>query len=166
MSKVYSLKTNQKIPISLPVAWNFFSNPENLKEITPANLGFTIISKHHGNQMYQGQIIEYKIRPLLGIPLYWMTEITHVVEPHFFVDEQRFGPYSLWHHQHHFRIIDGGVEMTDIVHYKLPLWFVGDMANAILVRRQLQQIFAYRFTAIEQYFGKWPFEQERKICFN
>ena len=166
MSKVYSFKTVQKIPLSLADAWNFFSNPENLKAITPSNLGFNIISKHHGNSMYQGQVIEYKVRPILGIPLYWMTEITHVSDHRFFVDEQRFGPYSLWHHQHHFKVIDGGVEMTDIVHYKLPLWILGDLANTIMVRRQLKQIFTFRFTAIEQHFGKWPDNQEIKIQFD
>lgn len=158
MSKVYSLKTVQQIPISLADAWNFFSSPENLKEITPSNLGFNIVSKYHGDRMYQGQIIEYKVSPVLGIPLYWMTEITHVSDHQFFVDEQRFGPYSLWHHQHHFKAIEGGVEMTDIVHYKLPLWILGDIANTIMVRRQLEQIFTFRFTAVEQRFGKWQVE--------
>lgn len=166
MSKVYSLKTVQQIPISLTDAWDFFSSPENLKEITPANLGFNIISKHHGSRMYQGQVIEYTVRPILGIPLYWMTEITHVEKQQFFVDEQRFGPYSLWHHQHHFKAIEGGVEMTDIVHYKLPLWIFGDIANTIMVRNQLRQIFDYRFTAVEERFGKWPMTQKNTITFN
>lgn len=165
MSKVYSLKTVQQIPISLADAWDFFSNPDNLKEITPSNLGFNIISKHHGSRMYQGQVIEYKVSPILGIPLYWMTEITHVADQQFFVDEQRFGPYSLWHHQHHFKAIEGGVEMTDIVHYKLPLWILGDIANTIMVRRQLEQIFTFRFTAVEERFGKWPVERDKQIEF-
>ena len=165
MSKVYSLKTVQQIPISLDTAWDFFSRPENLKEITPSNLGFNIISKHHGDRMYQGQVIEYKVSPVLGIPLYWMTEITHVEDRKFFVDEQRFGPYSLWHHQHHFKAIDDGVEMTDIVHYKLPLWILGDIANTIMVRGQLHKIFAYRFTAVEERFGKWAGTQNREVAF-
>lgn len=105
--------------------------------------------------MYPGQIIEYTVKPILGIPLYWMTEITHVSDKKYFVDEQRFGPYSLWHHQHHFREIEGGVEMTDIVHYKLPLWFLGDIAWLIMVKAQLKQIFDHRFVAVEQRFGKW-----------
>jgi ligand-binding SRPBCC domain-containing protein len=155
MSKVYSLKTVQKIPVSLATAWDFFSSPANLKHITPNNLGFNIVSKHHGNKMYAGQIIEYTVSPLLGIPMYWMTEITHVQPEQFFVDEQRFGPYSMWHHQHHFVAIDGGVEMTDIVHYKMPLWFLGDIANTILVKEQLRKIFNHRFVAVEQHFGKW-----------
>lgn len=155
MSKIYSLKTVQKIPISLETAWDFFSKPDNLKEITPSNLGFNIISKHHGKNMYAGQIIEYTVKPIFGIPLYWMTEITHVTDQQYFVDEQRFGPYTMWHHQHHFKTIDGGVEMTDIVHYKLPLWFLGDIANVILVKAQLRGIFGHRFTAVEARFGKW-----------
>jgi ligand-binding SRPBCC domain-containing protein len=155
MSKVYSLKTVQKMPISLEVAWDFFSRPSNLKEITPTNLGFQIVSKHHGEEMYAGQIIEYTVRPLLGIPLYWMTEITHVKDKQYFIDEQRFGPYSLWHHQHHFTAIEGGVEMTDIVHYKLPLWFLGDIANFILVKNELKGIFDFRVKAVEERFGKW-----------
>ena len=135
-------------------AWDFFSSPANLQQITPSSLGFSIISKFHGDKMYAGQIIEYKVRPVMGIPLYWMTEITHVTEGRYFVDEQRFGPYSLWHHQHHFRVVEGGVEMTDIVHYKLPFWFLGDIANSLLVKRQLKGIFDFRFKKVESLFGK------------
>ncbi|MEO5942122.1 MAG: SRPBCC family protein [Ferruginibacter sp.] len=154
MSKVYSLKEVQLLPVSLDKAWDFFSNPANLQAITPANLGFQIISKYHGDVMYAGQIIEYRVRPILNIPLYWMTEITHVSDKKYFVDEQRFGPYSLWHHQHHFKEVSGGVEMTDIVHYKLPFWFLGDIANAILVRKQLKGIFDFRRIKTEELFGK------------
>lgn len=144
------------MPISLDAAWDFFSKPDNLKEITPQNLGFNIISKHHGETMYAGQVIEYKVSPLMGIPLYWMTEITHVEDKRFFVDEQRYGPYSMWHHQHHFKAIAGGVEMTDIVHYKLPLWILGDIANTILVKAQLKGIFNHRYKAVDKKFGQWP----------
>ncbi len=102
--------------------------------------------------MYAGQLIEYRVSPLLGIPLYWMTEITHVVEGKYFIDEQRFGPYALWHHQHHFREVEGGVEMTDIVHYKIPLGILGALADRIFVRQKLKQIFDYRFQAVSQLF--------------
>lgn len=155
MSKVYSLKTVQNLPISLNAAWDFFSSPANLKEITPSNLGFNIISKHHGEKMYPGQIIEYKVSPVLGIPLYWMTEITHVEDKKYFVDEQRFGPYSMWHHQHHFKAVEGGVEMTDIVHYKIPFWILGDIAHGLFVQNEVKKIFDHRFIAVEQRFGKW-----------
>ncbi len=155
MSKVYHLKTIQKIPVSLVEAWDFFSKPKNLSEITPKELDFNIISLYHGEEMYPGQIIEYKVKPLLGIPVYWMTEITHVEKERYFVDEQRFGPYSLWHHQHHFKAIPGGVEMTDIVHYKIPFGFLGDIAQWLFVKKNLQQIFTYRELAVAQRFGQF-----------
>ena len=153
MSKVYSIKTIQTIPVSLATAWDFFSSPANLKEITPGNLGFNIISKHHGDKMYAGQIIEYTVKPVLAIPVYWMTEITHVADQQYFVDEQRFGPYSMWHHQHHFKAVEAGVEMTDIVHYKLPFWFLGDIANSLFVKNKLKNIFDFRYKIVEQRFG-------------
>ncbi len=153
MSKVYSFKTVQILPVSMEKAWAFFSSPANLQSITPGHLDFKIISNHHGELMYSGQIVEYKVKPFLGIPLYWMTEITHVSHMKYFIDEQRFGPYSLWHHQHHFKETKSGVEMTDIVHYKLPLWFLGDIANTLLVKKQLQGIFDYRFKVVERMFG-------------
>ncbi len=155
MSKVYSLKAIQKIPTDIKTAWNFFSKPENLNAITPKKLGFKILSEPFKNDMYAGQIIEYKVKPLLGIPLYWMTEIIHVKDNEYFIDEQRFGPYNLWHHQHHFKQIENGIEMTDIVHYKIPFWFIGDIANAIIVRKQLHEIFKYRYKIIEEKYGKW-----------
>jgi len=117
-------------------------------------MGFNIISKFHGSTMYPGQLIEYKVSPVLGIPLYWMTEITHVETNRYFVDEQRFGPYSLWHHQHHFREVEGGVEMTDIVHYRIPLGILGDFANWLFVGKKLKGIFEHRKTSVEEYFGK------------
>lgn len=152
----HSIKTVQKIPISLEKAWSFFSNPANLQAITPDNMGFKVISRHQGDKMYAGQIIEYKVKPLLNIPIYWMTEITQVKDAEYFIDEQRFGPYRLWHHQHHFRSIEGGVEMTDIVHYKNPLGIFGRLANIVFVKKQLRGIFNYRFSKVEELFGKWP----------
>ena len=152
----HSIKTVQKIPVSLERAWDFFSNPANLQAITPANMGFEVISKHHGDIVYAGQIIEYRVKPVLGIPIYWMTEITQVKDKEYFIDEQRFGPYSLWHHQHHFKAIEGGVEMTDIVHYKNPMWVFGKLANSLFVRGKLKGIFEYRFQKVEELFGKWP----------
>ncbi len=153
---VHSLKVVQCLPVSLEQAWDFFSNPANLQAITPADLQFKIVSKHHGSKMYAGQIIEYTVRPILNIPLYWMTEITQVQDKEFFIDEQRYGPYSLWHHQHHFKEIKGGVEMTDIVHYKLPLWFLGDFANSFFVKSSLKKIFNYRIEKVNSLFGIYP----------
>ena len=94
MSKVYAFKTVQQIPVSLDEAWIYFSNPANLAKITPGAMGFKTISKYHGKNMYAGQVIEYKVAPVLGIPSYWMTEITHVEDNKYFVDEQRYGPYA------------------------------------------------------------------------
>lgn len=153
MSKVYSLKAVQIIPVDIETAWTFFSKPENLNAITPRNMGFKTIGPHHSQAMYAGQLIEYTVHPLFGIPLYWMTEITHIIPNEYFIDEQRFGPYSLWHHQHHFKQMNNVVEMTDIVHYKIPFWFIGDIANAIIVRKKLRQIFEYRYRAIKEKFG-------------
>lgn len=152
---IYSLQFQQKIPISLEEAWQFLSSPNNLKEITPAHMGFEIISKYHGDKMYAGQIIEYIVKPVLSIPMKWCTEITHVQAPNYFVDEQRFGPYSFWHHQHHIKEIENGVEMTDIIHYKLPFGFIGDLMNTILVKRQLQAIFQYRKAKIDLLYGAY-----------
>ena len=149
----YSLKMVQNIPVSIEKAWEFFSNPGNLQTITPASMGFNIVSKHHGDKMYAGQLIEYKVKPILGIPVYWMTEITHVVDKKYFIDEQRFGPYQLWHHQHHFQEIEGGVQMTDIVHYRIPYGVIGNIANKLFVQKQLRNIFNYRFQKVEEIFG-------------
>ncbi|MFZ1312494.1 MAG: SRPBCC family protein, partial [Chitinophagaceae bacterium] len=139
----HSIKTVQKIPISLERAWGFFSNPANLQAITPGDMGFKIVSKYHGDKMYAGQIIEYTVKPLLGIPVYWMTEITQVKDKEYFIDEQRFGPYSLWHHHNQFKERPGGVEMTDIIHYNNPAWFLGKIANTLFVKKKLEGIFEY-----------------------
>lgn len=154
MSRVYNLKKVQLLPATLKEAWDFFSDPANLAGITPENLGFSIISLHHGKKMYAGQIIEYTIKPFLGIPVYWMTEITHVSDQKYFIDEQRFGPYTLWHHQHHFRQTGNGVEMTDIVHYKIPYWFFGDIANSLFVKKELTKIFDYRYKTVATLFHR------------
>ena len=155
MSKVYSITLQQNIPADIKTAWNFFSHPKNLAAITPQKLHLHFINDIFSNEMYEGQVIEYKVRPLFNIPVYWMTEITHVDIYKFFVDEQRFGPYSLWHHQHHFTEIEGGTKMTDIVHYKIPFWFLGDIAHSLFVKTQLKKIFDYRYKAVEEKFGKW-----------
>jgi len=152
MSKVYKLQRIQKISADLDEVWNFFSDHKNLQAITPPDLGFQILSKQYAGAIYPGQVIEYNVSPLLGIPLYWMTEITHVKDKIYFVDEQRFGPYDMWHHQHHFKEAGGFVEMTDIVHYKLPFWFLGDIAHALFVKKNLEGIFDYRVKRVEELF--------------
>lgn len=150
---MHTLKTVQKLPISLNEAWEFFSSPKNLKTITPPYMGFDITSGGD-NKMYAGQIITYIVKPVLGIPMEWVTEITHVQEPFYFVDEQRFGPYSLWHHKHFFKEIPGGVEMSDLVHYKIPLGPIGKIMNQIYIKNKLKEIFDYRYQTLEKMFGK------------
>jgi len=152
--KVYSFETKQHLPISVDEAWEFFSSPKNLKEITPDYMQFKIHSDLGDGKMYEGQIIEYTVKPLLSIPLRWVTEITHVKEPFYFVDEQRAGPYKMWHHQHKFKETSDGVEMTDLLHYAIPLGPIGRIANSIFVKRQLNAIFEYRKQTVDQLFSK------------
>lgn len=152
---VHIIKRIQRIPVSLAGAWGYFSSPANLQAITPEKMACRIISAGHGDKIYPGQIIEYKIKPLFGIEMYWMTEITQVEDQRFFIDEQRIGPYRMWHHQHHFKAIDRGVEMTDIVHYKNPFGIIGRFANGLFVKKRLQEIFDYRFKKVEEIFGSW-----------
>ncbi len=153
--KTYQLKRKQFVPISLSMAWDFFSKPANLQKITPKELGFEVLTPSDELEtMYAGQIINYKVRPLLGIPLKWTTEITHIDAPHYFVDEQRYGPYSFWHHKHFFDEVEDGVLMTDLVHYLPPMGILGHLAHPILVRPNLEKIFNYRIEAVEKMFGK------------
>jgi ligand-binding SRPBCC domain-containing protein len=152
---LYNLHATQKLPISLEEAWEFLSNPANLKVITPEYMTFKIISGAD-RPMYAGQIIEYIVTPLLGIKTTWVTEITHVEPLKYFVDEQRFGPYALWHHKHFIKEIEGGVEMEDLVHYKVPFGFLGKLVHPFLVKPKLQEIFNYRTKALEDKFGKFP----------
>jgi ligand-binding SRPBCC domain-containing protein len=152
---VHQLKIVQRIPVSLDIAWDFFSHPKNLDKLTPEHLQLKYTNELFGDEMYPGQVITYKVKPVFGIPLFWMTEITHVRAKHFFVDEQRVGPYSLWHHQHHFKAIEGGVEMTDLIHYRVPGWLLGDIADKLYVSRQLKKIFTFRQRMVEELFGRW-----------
>ena len=149
-----SIKAIQRIPVNIEKAWSFFSNPANLRLITPPEMKFTTLSSFEGS-IYAGQLIEYKVRPLLGIPLYWMTEITSVDELNSFTDEQRKGPYRVWKHQHYFKQIEGGVEMTDIVHYQLPYGILGKMMHGITVKKKLKALFHYRYLQIEKLLGSW-----------
>jgi ligand-binding SRPBCC domain-containing protein len=152
--KTYLLKTEQKIPVSLAEAWDFFSSPLNLAKITPKEMNFAVTSDFNTDtKIYAGMIITYKVSPVFGIKMNWMTEITHVKDGEYFVDEQRFGPYALWHHQHHFKAIKGGVLMTDILNYAIPYGIIGRLVNTILVDKQIKKIFSYREKAINELFG-------------
>lgn len=151
---IYQLHKKQQLPISVEEAWLFLSDPKNLKTITPDYMGFDIVSGE-SDKMYPGQIIEYIVKPILGIPNKWVTEITHVVENKYFVDEQRFGPYSLWHHKHFIKEIPNGVEMEDLIHYKIPFGFVGQLVHPLLVKPKLEQIFEYRQKKLIELFGEY-----------
>lgn len=150
--KIYTLHQKQNLPIDLNTAWDFLSDPKNLKTITPDYMGFHILSGAD-RPMFAGQIIQYVVTPVLGIKTTWVTEITHSVHNDYFVDEQRFGPYALWHHKHFIKQIPGGVEMEDIIDYKLPFGLLGQLAHPIIVRPKLDEIFNYRKQKLEALFG-------------
>lgn len=150
----YQLKRKQVLPASLDEVWAFIAAPRNLKKITPDYMGFDITSAALPKQMYTGMIISYKVSPLLGIKMDWVTEITHLKENAYFVDEQRIGPYTLWHHEHHIKPVEQGVEMQDIVTYQPPFSFLGAIAHRLIIRKKLNEIFDYRWKAMEDEFGK------------
>lgn len=152
--KIYRFTKSQLLPITIDKAWAFLSDAKNLKKITPDYMGFNIIEKED-TKMYAGQIIQYIVTPILGIPTKWVTEITHVKDKSYFVDEQRFGPYSLWHHKHFIKEVDGGVEMLDIIDYKIPFGLIGRIANPILVKPKLNEIFDYRKQKLIDLFGEF-----------
>jgi ligand-binding SRPBCC domain-containing protein len=151
--KLLSLQARQVLPISLDEAWSFFSDPRNLSRITPPSMAFEVTSEVP-DRIYAGLIITYRVRPLLRVPMQWVTEITHVREPHFFVDEQRFGPYRFWHHQHLFREVEGGVEVSDWVHYALPVGAPRALVDRLLVGPQLRRIFGFREQTLARMFGE------------
>ena len=152
---MYELQRSQLIPASAEQVWNFIASAKNLAEITPGHMGFEITSSGLPDKMYAGMFICYNVRPLLGVKIKWVTEITQLKEQDYFVDEQRKGPYRVWHHQHLLRVIDGGIEMTDIVHYQPPLGILGSIVNHLFLKKTLRDIFDYRFARIEQRFGKF-----------
>ncbi|MCH2033351.1 MAG: SRPBCC family protein [Tenacibaculum sp.] len=152
--KIYRLHKKQNLPITVDEAWEFLSSPKNLKTITPDYMGFQILSGAE-KPMYPGQIIQYIVTPVLGIKTKWVTEITHVMDKKYFVDEQRYGPYALWHHKHFINPIEGGVEMEDIIDYKIPLGFLGRLAHPLLVKPKLNEIFEYRQKKLIELFGEF-----------
>ena len=152
-SGIYTLRVMQKLPIGLAEAWDFFSSPANLEKITPPHMGFKVTSGKP-EKMYQGQIISYVVAALPGIKTNWVTEITHVDDQKFFVDEQRFGLYSMWHHEHRFEEKDGEIVMIDKVSYKIPLGFLGRIAQWLFVKKQLKGIFEFRKKILEEIFPR------------
>jgi len=145
----------QKIPATINEVWEFISSPQNLKRITPPHMGFDITSKNLSEKMYEGMIITYKVSPLPGFRTNWMTEITHVKEKQYFVDEQRLGPYKLWHHEHFIEPIENGVLMKDLVTYVPPLGVLGTIANKVLIKKQIKKIFDFRQKAVVDIYGEY-----------
>ena len=150
---MYTLRASQFLPIDVQEAWNFFSSPKNLKTITPPFMGFDILSRIDDRIMYNGQIVKYRVRPMLNIPLTWVSELKHIEPPYYFVDEQKEGPYKVWHHQHFIREVDGGVIVEDEVNYLLPVGLLGKLAHWLFVRKQLKEIFEFRKVKLEELFG-------------
>ncbi|MGV3630396.1 MAG: SRPBCC family protein [Bacteroidota bacterium] len=150
---MHQIKRTQIIPVSPEQCWNFFMDPDSLAKITPERMKIQINSLKP-EKIYEGLLIAYRVRPLLGIPLNWVTEITTVKEQVLFVDIQSKGPLRFWHHEHHFREVKGGVEMTDILSYALPFAFLGKIVNQLLVKRQMEKLFDHRQAAVEKIFGK------------
>ena len=152
--KTYRVEFTQKVPVDLDTAWDFFSSPLNLTKITPEDMTFDVTSPvSEDTKMFPGMIITYQVSPLLGIKLNWVTEITHVKDKVYFIDEQRFGPFAFWHHNHHFESIDGGVLMHDILHYSVSWGPIGILANELMVRHKINEIFNYRYKKVEALFG-------------
>ena len=151
--KLYTKHSKQNLPITIDEAWDFLSNPKNLKTITPEYMGF-IIESGADRPMFPGQIIQYIVTPLFGIKTKWVTEITHITEGSYFVDEQRSGPYAMWHHRHFVEPEGDGTLMTDIVTYRPPLGILGRIANSLFIRKKLGQIFDYRERVMNSLSGK------------
>jgi ligand-binding SRPBCC domain-containing protein len=152
--KLYTLHQSQKLPISLDTAWEFLCNPANLSKLTPAEMNMKIISGAD-RPMYAGQVLQYSVTPLAGIKTKWVSEITQFEDKKYFVDLQLYGPYAFWHHKHFIHEIEGGVEMEDIIDYKVPFGFLGQLVHPVLVKPKLEEIFNYRKTQLEALFGKY-----------
>jgi len=148
----YQFKRQQCFSNSIDELWDFISNPQNLKVITPEYMGIDITSEDLPEKMYEGMIISYKVSPFLGIKTTWVTEITHVKDKYYFVDEQRLGPYAIWHHQHFLEADPKGTMMKDIISYQPPFGMLGKAANALFIKKKLEEIFAYRAKVMKELF--------------
>jgi ligand-binding SRPBCC domain-containing protein len=150
--KLYTLHKTQKLPITVDEAWAFLCNPANLSKLTPPKMNMNIISKED-RPIYAGQILQYSVTPLPGFKTKWVSEITQFKDRNYFVDVQLYGPYSFWHHKHFIRAIEGGVEMEDLIHYKVPLGWLGQLVQPIIVKPKLEAVFNFRKTQLEAIFG-------------
>ncbi len=149
---IYQYTAEQFLPISISKAWDFFSSPKNLSKITPPEMDFKILTQLEDKEIYEGMLIDYTVKPMLGIPMYWQTKIINVTPLEVFADTQLKGPYKLWHHTHTFVEKDGGVLMKDVVQYELPLGPLGDWVHSLFVRKKIDSIFAYRKQVLKKLF--------------
>ena len=152
--KIYTLQKTQKLPISVDEAWTFLCNPANLSKLTPPKMNMKIISMED-RPIYAGQVLQYSVTPLPGFKTKWVSEITQFKDRDYFVDVQLYGPYSFWHHKHFIRAIEGGVEMEDLIHYKVPLGWLGQLVQPIIVKPKLEDVFNFRKTQLEAIFGEY-----------
>ena len=152
---MYQVKRVQRIPITIENAWDFFSKPDNLAKITPPYMNFSILARSDAGEMYPGMIISYRVSPLFNISIKWATELTQVKEYKYFIDNQIKGPYRIWHHEHHFKKIDGGVEMRDVLFYDVAYNFLGKLLHKLFIRKRVEEIFNYREDKIKELFGSF-----------
>ncbi len=150
---MYELKKIQHIPISIENAWDFFSRPDNLAKITPSYMNFDILARSDAGEMYPGMVISYRVSPMFNISVKWATEITQVKEYRYFIDNQIKGPYKIWHHEHHFKKVDGGIEMKDILFYEVSYGILGRLLHKFLIKKRVEEIFSYRAAKIKELFG-------------
>jgi ligand-binding SRPBCC domain-containing protein len=152
---MYRIKMTHKLPLSMEECWKFFSTPQNLKVITPPGLNFKMLFEDTEEEMYPGQIIGHIVHPIMNIPIKWLTQITHIEKGRYFIDEQRLGPYKLWIHEHRFEPIPHGVEMSDTIYYKMPYGILGRLLNALKVKNDLENIFSFRKSKLQELFGTY-----------
>ena len=150
--KIYEKEWQTVVPETLDKVWEFFGNPHNLEKITPDFMKFQVLSEQKGKTIYPGMFIRYRVSPIASIPITWVTEITAVREQEYFIDEQRAGPYAIWHHEHHFRSTTDGVIMNDRLYYAIPLGFLGQLINQMMISRRIDNIFEYRQHIIQEIF--------------
>ena len=151
---MHQFKAEQFLKIEIREAWKFFSSPKNLALITPPDMGFKILTTLDSDEIYDGMIIDYNVKPIMGIPLHWQTQICLVKPNDYFTDIQKKGPYKIWEHTHFFKQVNGGVIMTDVVNYKLPLGLIGRLMNTLFIRKKIENIFSFRKKVLENMFNK------------
>tara|TARA_B110000444_G_scaffold244587_1_gene264189 strand:- start:563 stop:1060 length:498 start_codon:yes stop_codon:yes gene_type:complete len=150
---LFTLYAKQTVETKVDVLWDFFKKPSNLNKLTPQDVHFKIKSGK-SDDFYEGKIISYKIQPFKLIALNWVTEISHVKEGSYFIDNQVSGPYKMWHHEHRFKSnTDGTTEIIDKVKYKVPFYILGRLMHKILIKRKLLEIFTFRQKQINDLFN-------------